>query len=134
MDAVKGSCLCGGVTFEIKPPFTVFRYCHCTRCQKVTGSGHAANLFVPETQLAWLTGEALITRFDLPEAKRFAVQFCRRCGTRVPHKARGGDNYVVPAGVLEGDPVMRPENNIYWDSKASWYVEPQEMPKYGERG
>lgn len=45
--AVTGSCLCGAVKFEITPPSTAFRYCHCTRCHKATGAAHAANMFVP---------------------------------------------------------------------------------------
>ena len=44
---MKGSCLCGGVVYEIDPPFKIFQYCHCSRCRKFTGSAHAANLFVP---------------------------------------------------------------------------------------
>lgn len=75
-EVLKASCLCGAVRFEIAPPFSGFRYCHCSRCRKATGSAHAANIFLPQTQLTWLAGESLIKRFDLPGAKRFAVCFC----------------------------------------------------------
>ena len=71
--AITGSCLCGSVKFEVTPPFAAFRYCHCSRCQKATGSAHASNAFIPVTQFKWLAGEALIKHFDLPGAKRFAV-------------------------------------------------------------
>jgi len=63
-----GSCLCGAVRFEIAPPSVAFRYCHCSRCQKVTGAAHAANLFVPMGQFKWLAGESLAKRFNLPGA------------------------------------------------------------------
>lgn len=36
-ESIAGSCLCGSVRFEIKPPSTGFRYCHCNRCQKASG-------------------------------------------------------------------------------------------------
>lgn len=75
-ESIAGSCLCGAVRFEIKPPLSAFRYCHCSRCQKTTGAAHAANLFLPESQFTWLVGESLIRHFDLPGAKRFAVSFC----------------------------------------------------------
>jgi hypothetical protein len=127
-----GSCLCGAVKFEVKPPFSAFRYCHCSRCRKATGSAHAANLFVPQLQFAWSAGEPLIGHFDLPGAKRFAVAFCTRCGSRVPHRIRGREEYLVPAGLMDSDPAMRPENNIFWASKAAWYVEPREIPKFDE--
>ncbi len=130
--AVKGSCLCGAIRFEVSAPFSAFRYCHCSRCRKTTGSAHAANLFVPGEQFAWLAGESLIRQFDLPGAKRFSVAFCTECGSRVPHRIRDRNDYLIPAGLLDDDPAMRPENSIFWGSKASWYVEPHEIPKMNE--
>jgi hypothetical protein len=131
-ETIPGSCLCGSIKFEITPPFTAFRYCHCSRCQKASGSAHAANGFVPLTQFQWLAGETQLKRFDLPGAKRFAVWFCGQCGTRMPHKIKTTENMLIPAGVLDRDPGMRPEQNIYWKSKATWYVSPEEMPKFDE--
>ena len=131
-DKFSGSCLCGSVRFEIEPPFSAFRYCHCSRCLKASGSAHAANIFVPQGQFAWLAGEVSITRFNLPGAQRFSVWFCRDCGTRLPHKIPGRDDYLVPAGILDNDPVKRPDNSIFWNSKAPWYVEPAELPKHAE--
>jgi len=128
--AIPGSCLCGAVRFEVTPPFAAFRYCHCSRCQKATGAAHAANAFLPVAQFKWLAGESLAKRFNLPGAKRFAVAFCTECGTRVPHKT--GENMLIPAGLLDGDPGARPENSIFWNYKAAWYVPPQDMPKFDE--
>ena len=131
-ETITGSCLCGSIKFEVQPPFAAFRYCHCSRCRKASGSAHAANAFVPQAQFQWLAGEALVKRFDLPEARRFAVWFCPQCGTRVPHQVKSTANMLIPAGVLDGDPGMRPENSIFWKSRAAWYVPPQEMPKFDE--
>ena len=131
-EKIKGSCLCGAVKFEIKAPLSAFRYCNCSRCRKASGSAHVANIFLPQGQVTWTAGESSIKRFDLPGAKRFSVWFCSRCGSRVPHKVRDGDNYLIPAGLLDDDPVMRPENSIFWGSRAPWYVEPREIPKFAE--
>lgn len=130
--SVEGSCLCGSVRFAIQPPSTGFRYCHCTRCQKATGGAHAANLFLPEVQFKWLAGEALVKRFDLPGAKRFAVSFCTQCGTRMPHKITTTENMLIPAGVLDAKPDLSPECSIFWSSKAPWYVETPVLPKFEE--
>lgn len=131
-DVLAGSCLCGAVRFEIGPPLTGFRYCHCSRCRKATGSAHAANIFLPQSQLKWLSGESQIRRFDLPGAKRFAVCFCTQCGTRVPHRIPGTENYLVPAGILDSSPDARPSASIFWGSRAPWYVEPHEGPMHEE--
>ena len=131
-EVIAGSCLCGAVRFAVRPPFSAFRYCHCRRCRKASGSAHAANLFVPRTQFEWVTGEASVRRFDLPDAQRFSVWFCGECGCRVPHNIRTRDDVLIPAGLLDGDPHMHPENNIFWGSKASWYLEPHQLPLFSE--
>jgi hypothetical protein len=129
---MKGSCLCGGVRYEFDGPLTAFRYCHCSRCRKATGAAHAANIFVPQSQFRWIAGVALVRRYDLPGAKRFAVATCATCGTRVPHKVRERDDYLVPAGAVDGELGAHPEGSIFWSSRASWYVEPHEMDKHDE--
>ena len=129
---IKGSCLCGKVRFEIEPPFLTFRYCHCQRCQKATGSAHASNIFIAEKQFNWISGEQSISRYDLPEAKIFAVCFCKNCGSRVPHKINGRDDFLIPAGALDSDPIQRPENNIFWDHRASWYIDTHDIEKFSE--
>ena len=60
--SIHGSCLCGTVTFEVNPPFQKMAHCHCSRCRKGTGTGHATNLTVEPSQFQWLSGEGGITR------------------------------------------------------------------------
>ena len=62
---ISGGCLCGKVAYELAPPFQAFRYCHCRRCRKATGTAHAANIFVSPAQLRWLSGEDATVRYDL---------------------------------------------------------------------
>lgn len=131
-NAIDGSCLCGAVTFRVTPPFSAFRYCHCSRCRKASGSAHAANLFVPRTQFEWLRGEQSLKRYDVPDAQRFSVWFCGECGCRTPHNIRTRDDMLIPAGLLDADPGMRPQNGIFWASRAPWYVEPQQMQLFSE--
>jgi hypothetical protein len=128
------SCLCGAVKLEIATPLLAFRYCACARCRKATGAAHAANMVVPASQLKWLAGEALTKRYDLPGAKRFAVCFCTQCGTRMPHKIAGTENYLVPAGILDASPDARPDQLIFWGSRAPWFVETTELTKHQEYG
>lgn len=131
-EVINGSCLCGTVRFKVTPPFAGFRYCYCSRCRKATGSAHAANLFAPAAQFAWLAGEEHVSHFDLPGAKRFSVSFCNQCGSRVPHQIRGREDVLVPAGSLDSDPAIRPGESIFWGSKVAWYVAPETIPKRNE--
>ena len=100
----RGSCLCKSVRYEVRPPFIRFAHCYCSRCRKATGGRRATNIAVVPDQFRWVSGEELISRYDLPEARSFARQICKRCNCPVPHKSRGGEQVIVPAGTLDDDP------------------------------
>ena len=50
----------------------------------------------------------------------------------MPWLGKSGKAVVVPAGSLEGDPEIRPFQNIFWGSRAVWYTEPGTLPEYEE--
>lgn len=127
---MKGSCLCGSVTYEVDPPSKTFQYCHCSRCRKLTGSAHSANLFVPPEQFRWLGGAELVSHYDLPQAKYFTTSFCSRCGSTLPWTVKGGKTIVVPAGTLDEMPDILPQRNIFWGSRAPWLVETCELERF----
>jgi len=129
---ITGSCLCGAVRFQLTPPYTWFQYCHCSRCRKRTGSAHTANILMSADQIEWLSGEELLGRYELPEAKSFSTCWCTRCGSALPWLTKNGRWVVVPAGSLDVDPGARPERNIYFDSRAPWYSHAAELPTFAE--
>jgi hypothetical protein len=128
--AVRGGCLCGTVTFEVEPPFKRMVHCHCSRCRKGTGTGHATNLVAAPGQLRWLSGEEAIGRFELASAKVFGKWFCSRCGSPLPRITRDGKRAVIPAGSLDTDPGMRPTDHIFWESRAAWGCPSGDLPTH----
>jgi len=131
-ERLRGSCLCGVVSYEIKAPFLRFAHCHCSRCRKATGSAHASNLYVSPAQFKWTSGHDHVMRFDLPVARSFATTFCKHCGTPLPHHTRSGREIVVPAGSLNDEPSLRPQAHIFWDSRPSWSCGGPELPRHAD--
>lgn len=127
---IKGSCLCGKVTYQFTRPTKVFQYCHCTRCQKITGSAHASNIIIEPDQFEWLTGESSVGRFELPEAKHFASSFCTICGSSLPWLTQSGKAMIIPAGTLDDDPKVKPIHNIFFADKACWFENVNDLVKY----
>jgi len=130
--AIKGSCLCGAVAYAIQPPFYFFQNCFCQRCRKTTGAAHASNILVKAKQFQWTQGEDLVKRFELPDAKYFCTGFCSVCGATLPWLTRTGKAFIVPAGTLDDDPGSKPERNVFWGSKASWYSAVDQLPTFSE--
>ena len=131
---VPGSCLCRGVRFRITGPALRFYICHCSRCRKESGSAFATNLFVKADGVVWMSGEHHVTRFELPEAERFCVDFCATCGTNVPYLTRNGDFYIVPVGTVDIDTGVRPSAQIFWTDRAAWFEAAMSCPGFDGYG
>jgi hypothetical protein len=131
-ERLRGSCLCGALTYEVRAPFLRFAHCHCSRCRKATGSAHATNLYASPDRFAWTSGEEHTVRFDLLTAKSFATTFCRLCGSPLPHHTRSGRELVVPAGSLDDEPSLRPSARIFLDSAVPWACAADDVPGFSE--
>jgi len=127
---VKGSCLCGKVTYAFTGESKAFQYCHCSRCQKVTGSAHASNIIIDPEQFEWVSGEQFVNRYEVENAKYFATSFCQQCGSNLPWLTKNGKAMIIPAGTLDEDPNVKPNQNIYFADRASWYLEEGDLIKY----
>jgi hypothetical protein len=127
----QGSCLCGNVRFEIDGEFSKFILCHCSRCQKNTGSAHASNLFCKEGRLEWIKGGEFVKLFKLT-ATRHAKCFCLNCGSALPFSGSDGTYLVVPAGSLDVEIDIKPEAHIFCSSKATWDKDLENVAHYSE--
>jgi hypothetical protein len=129
-ESLAGSCLCGAVTYRVRSPFKQLAHCHCNRCRKATGTGHATNLYVEPDNFEWVTGKDSTARYDLPTAKSFATTFCRTCGSPLPHHTRSGRTMVIPAGSLDSEPSIPPTAHIFCESRVGWGCSGGGVPEF----
>src|SRR5205823_813248 len=88
MTSVRGSCLCGGVKFEINGPLVAPSNCHCTMCRKQHGAAFRSRARVEISDFKWVQGEDLVTFYESsPGGFR---GFCRVCGSPVINKFSAG--------------------------------------------
>ena len=118
------------MAFEIAGTPLKFLYCHCRLCQRSSGSVHAANLAFPKDSVRWTQGEDLVELFVVAtENLGFPRCFCQKCGSPLPKLSRDRQFWVVPSGLLDVDPRMRPQANIYWAEHTPWYVSADRIAK-----
>lgn len=123
-----GSCLCKKVTYELVGDFEKFYLCHCSRCQKETGTAHAANLFTRNAAFHWTSGESHVKKYFLLNT-RFAKSFCEQCGSALP-TIREDNSIVVPAGSLDCLIDLKPQGHIHMGSKANWDHDFDKIPRF----
>ncbi|WP_230874741.1 GFA family protein [Methylomonas sp. LL1] len=128
----KGGCLCGAVKYQVSGNPERFYHCHCSRCRKSSGTGHATNLFLANADLAFTAGESLVKQFKVPDAKRFTRQFCSECGSQVARFVPELNGVVVPAGSLDDEIPIKPQARIFWHSRTDWSCDGDTLPRYAE--
>lgn len=119
--SLKGSCLCGGVKFEVSGKPGPIGQCHCSKCRKVSGTDGNAVFHTTLDNLSWVSGEDLIKSYTVPDSNNWKSIFCGTCGSPLPHRDDSNDIYYIPAGLLDDDPGHRGYiGHIHVGSKAPW--------------
>ena len=125
-----GHCMCGRVRFEITEPLTAWGYCHCTRCQRRTGTAVSPQAPVHASALRFLGGEEAVRAYRPPDG--FEKLFCSECGSalfsRDPHDS---STMSVRLGVLDAGPGVPPTWRQHLASAASWEPVPDDgVPRF----
>ena len=132
MSHVTGGCVCGAVRYEVSEPFVSSNYCHCTRCQRRTGTASSANAHCAEGSFRIVQGEDLV-RCWKPE-QGFEKCFCSACGSALfSRNPETGSDIGVRLGTVDGDPGIRPEKRQFTDYAAVWEAIPDDgLPRHPE--
>ena len=137
MTAIKGSCLCGGVKYEITGPLGSAANCHCSMCRKQHGAAFRSRAGVDPADFHWIQGEDLVTFYESSPGTHRG--FCSRCGSPVANKiaptaVTGGGvaRMGVQLGGLDNDPGVRPTAHVYVASKAPWFTITDDLPQFDQ--
>ncbi len=129
-----GACLCGNVRFEVSEPLVSAGYCHCTRCQRRTGSAAAVSARIVPGSLRITAGEELVRSYD-PPAGGFAKVFCSACGGALWSRSPDDPDVIgVRLGTFDGDPGIRPTYRQFVAYAAPWEPLPDDrLERFPER-
>src|SRR5262252_2247801 len=107
---MKGSCLCGVVTYEVDRFAGPIGHCHCNTCRKAHAAAFASTARVDRSAFRWLSGESLLGQFESTPGK--LRQFCTRCGTHLIAHWLHEPQVIVRVATLDEDPGVRPVAHI----------------------
>ena len=129
---IRGSCLCGTVRFELDRAVGPFELCHCNRCRKTSGSAFVAAVGVRSADFRWIQGKESIRIYDAPILEAppaYRSCFCERCGSPVPDPTNDAEWFEIQAGLLEGDPGIRPDKHIFVELRSPWFEIADALPQ-----
>ncbi len=121
-----GGCLCGAIRYTVSVPVTELRACHCTNCQKGSGSAGSVNAVIPSA--AFKLTQGTLKRYEsiADSGRTLYRDFCGDCGSPIySQRATALDTVVVRAGTLDDAGDMKITANIWTRSARPWaYIDP----------
>lgn len=123
-----GGCNCGAVRFEVTEPLVFAAYCHCTRCQRRTGTGAAASAVTAPGSFSITSGRDKLRVWEPdPGGKKV---FCARCGSHIYAENTNHSFFAVRMGAFDGDPGIRPSVRQFVAYAAAWEPVPDDGLKH----
>ncbi len=129
-----GQCHCGNVTFEADADPAQVVVCHCTDCQRLTGSPFRVTLRVKRSDLHLSGAEPKIYRKQVENGNIRRQYFCGDCGTPL---LSGADNdetqdLGIRWGAINERAALEPAVQIWTRSKVEWLDEIEALPAYSK--
>ena len=133
-NAMEGGCTCAAVRYRLKARPLFVHCCHCTWCQRETGSAFAVNAMIEASQVELLKGKP--TQKTLPSASGQGQVFwrCADCGVTVwsNYPQAGRNIHFIRVGTLDDPSRAPPDIHIYTSTKQPWVVLPEGVPAVAE--
>jgi len=129
---IHGGCLCGKVRFALTELPQLVGYCHCTRCQRRTGTAASVQARIDGTILKVLAGDEHVRGWRSPDGG-FEKCFCGECGAHLFSRNEDGSQMSVRMGAFDVDPGARPSYRQFVVYAAPWEPIPDDgLERYAE--
>jgi hypothetical protein len=121
-----GGCPCGAIRYEIGAHPLLLYACHCTECQRQSGSAFAMNMPVSTEAFRIVRGEPKGWRRRSPAGVETVSWFCGDCGGRINgERASRPGSTNVRAGTLDDTSWLMPAAHIFVRSAQPWVRLPE---------
>ena len=129
---LSGTCLCGRIKFSGNTEIRRIANCHCTDCQKATGAAFATIIFVNESDIK-IEGSPSIYGHISDRGSKMEKHFCSSCGSQMFALNSSRPGLVgLRAGSIDQKKLVRPEVNVYTDSKIPLTQVDPNIPSYSK--
>ena len=123
-------CLCGAVRYTIHNPPVLMVQCHCTDCQKLSGTGHASQAFF-RSEYVEMRGEPTAWAFESDRGTTKNYHFCSVCGSRLHGTNTGRPGLtILPIGCVDEHDWYEPAAVAYTSRREAWDVTSDEIANF----
>jgi hypothetical protein len=129
-ETLEGGCACGAVRYRLLDAPMFVNCCHCTSCQRETGSAFVINAIIERDRLE-VTGDPIEVVTPSESGEGQLIFRCPQCHVAL-WSHYGGRRWAafVRAGTLDRKDVVKPDAHIFTRSKVPWVVLPADQPAF----
>ena len=130
----EGGCTCRTVRYRMTSRPLFVNCCHCTWCQRETGSAFAINAMIEADRVELLRGAVDVVDTPSLSGKGQKIARCPHCHIAVWSNYGGASDTVrfVRVGTLDGRDRLPPQVHIFTSTKQQWVVLPPGVPVFAE--
>jgi hypothetical protein len=123
---MEGGCTCGQVRYRLIGAPLIVHACHCSWCQRETGTVHALNALYEADRVEHIAGEPELIVTPSASGKGQTIARCRACKVAVwsNYPQAGPAVRFVRVGTMDDPSLCPPDIHIYTASKSPWVVLP----------
>ena len=128
-----GGCACGEIRYRLTASPLFVHCCHCSDCQRQTGSAFVINILIEASQVQQLQGTPTATVVPRYEGRLHRIFRCPKCQIAVWSEYSGRSEVLfVRAGTLDDASGVSPDVHIYTETKLPWIRLPESVPAFAE--
>ena len=127
---VDGGCTCRAVRYRMTTKPLFVHCCHCTWCQRETGSAFVLNAMIETDRVKILSGAPQVVMTPSASGKGQKILRCPTCRIAVwSHYAGAGLKIAfVRVGTLDTPALCPPDIHIFTSTKQPWVVLSDRVP------
>ncbi len=133
-ETFEGSCTCSAVRYHLTSAPMFVNCCHCTWCQRETGSAFVINAMIEADRVVLDDGAPISIATPSHSGKGQKITRCPTCHVALWSNYPGGGDKVrfVRVGTLREPGRLPPDVHIYTSTKLPWVVLPERVPVFSE--
>lgn len=129
---MEGGCTCGAVRYRLAAPPMFVHCCHCTWCQRETGSAFVLNALIEADRVEVTVGAPAVIDTPSESGQGQRVHRCPSCQIALWSTYSSPRVYFVRVGTLDDPATCPPDIHIFTASKQRWFVLPAGTPAVSE--
>ncbi|WP_296038999.1 GFA family protein [uncultured Agrobacterium sp.] len=128
---ITGQCHCGNVRYEAEADPEHVVICHCTDCQRLTGSPYRVTLRAKRQDISLTGAEPKLYRKKAENGNVRLMHFCSDCGAPLFSSAeQETGTWGIRWGSINERAALEPHVQIWARSRAKWVDDLKEIPAH----